>query len=268
MSKLYDLLSAMCGKIKKPDWNQNDSTAPDYVKNRPFYQDTVFDITWDGNTEGLDAVEGIPFYKVSGTAPEKNDISGSEIVIENDGVQEVHKADGIDHVEGENCVLIGEFAAIVYAENATFDRLIFPTPGVWFLSVGTQFTRSLKKTITKTLDSVYLPKIPAEKLPEIPATKLPIISFVMVSSTGSTATCNTTYNDAVNLAMNGNIRAFLTDNTKYYYCVSVSKGKHTAYGGDCLIFKFVMESFETANKFKTETRYAILQKNNHVTVIW
>lgn len=37
MSKLYDLLSAMCGKIKKPDWNQNNETAPDYVKNRPFY---------------------------------------------------------------------------------------------------------------------------------------------------------------------------------------------------------------------------------------
>lgn len=37
MSKLYDLLSAMCGKIKKPDWNQNDETAADYVKNRPFY---------------------------------------------------------------------------------------------------------------------------------------------------------------------------------------------------------------------------------------
>lgn len=37
MSKLYDLLSAMCGKIKKPDWNQNNPTAPDYVKNRPFY---------------------------------------------------------------------------------------------------------------------------------------------------------------------------------------------------------------------------------------
>lgn len=39
MSKLYDLLSAMCGKIKKPDWNQNDPTAPDYVKNRPFWTD-------------------------------------------------------------------------------------------------------------------------------------------------------------------------------------------------------------------------------------
>jgi hypothetical protein len=38
MSKLYDLLYAMCGKIKKADWNQNDPTAPDYVKNRPFYE--------------------------------------------------------------------------------------------------------------------------------------------------------------------------------------------------------------------------------------
>lgn len=174
MSKLYDLLSAMCGKIKKPDWNQNDSTAPDYVKNRPFYQDTVFNITWDGNTEGLDATEGIPFYKVSGTAPEKNDISGSEIVFENNGVQEVYKIDR--YTEGENCILIGEFAAIVYAENATFGRIIFPTPGVWFLSTGTQFTRSLKKTITKTLDAVYLPEIPVEKLPEIPVEKLPEIA--------------------------------------------------------------------------------------------
>lgn len=60
MSKLYDLLSAMCGKIKKPDWNQNDSAAPDYVKNRPFYTETVetvlveeiaaeFDDVGDGN---------------------------------------------------------------------------------------------------------------------------------------------------------------------------------------------------------------------------
>lgn len=24
-----------CGKIKNPDWNQNDETAPDYIKNKP-----------------------------------------------------------------------------------------------------------------------------------------------------------------------------------------------------------------------------------------
>lgn len=61
MSKLYDLLSAMCGKIKKPDWNQNDSTAPDYVKNRPFYTgdpvETVLveesTVSFDDNGGGL-----------------------------------------------------------------------------------------------------------------------------------------------------------------------------------------------------------------------
>lgn len=26
---------ADCGKIKNPDWNQNDETAPDYIKNKP-----------------------------------------------------------------------------------------------------------------------------------------------------------------------------------------------------------------------------------------
>ena len=147
----------------QPDLSQNDPEAPDYVKNRPFYQDTVFDITWDGNTEGLDAVEGMPFYKVSGTAPEKNDISGSEIVFENDGVQEVHKADDIGYMEGENCIAIGEFVVITYAENATMAGIIFPTIGVWFISFGTQFTRSLKKTITKTLDADYLPDTVATK---------------------------------------------------------------------------------------------------------
>lgn len=38
------------------DWNQNDETAKDYIKNKPFGEivtggDTI---TWDGNTEGLD----------------------------------------------------------------------------------------------------------------------------------------------------------------------------------------------------------------------
>ena len=45
MSKLYDLLSAMCGKIKKPDWNQNDIAAPDYVKNRTHYEKDAVETT-------------------------------------------------------------------------------------------------------------------------------------------------------------------------------------------------------------------------------
>ena len=60
MSKLYDLLSAMCGKIKKPDWNQNDPNAPDYVKNRPFYtgkpvETTILTATYDEQSDNMEA---------------------------------------------------------------------------------------------------------------------------------------------------------------------------------------------------------------------
>ena len=62
MSKLYDLLSAMCGKIKKPDWNQNDSTAADYVKNRPFYTgDPVETVLVEDTTASFDD-DGGGFY--------------------------------------------------------------------------------------------------------------------------------------------------------------------------------------------------------------
>ena len=53
------------------DWNQNDSTAADYIKNRPFYKDVKIldsidvDISWDGDTTGKTASSQNGFYKVS-----------------------------------------------------------------------------------------------------------------------------------------------------------------------------------------------------------
>ena len=46
------------GSNVQSDWNQNDETQPDYVKNRPFYKaietvNTTVDINWDGRTTGL-----------------------------------------------------------------------------------------------------------------------------------------------------------------------------------------------------------------------
>lgn len=68
MSKLYDLLSAMCGKIKKPDWNQNDSSAADYVKNRPFYTcDPVETVLVEESTVPFEDDAGIYFAEFSST---------------------------------------------------------------------------------------------------------------------------------------------------------------------------------------------------------
>lgn len=64
--ELARVIIAGGGSSVQPDWNQNDSGAADYIKNRPFYDDTNVLLEWDGNTEGLVAattteeVGGIP----------------------------------------------------------------------------------------------------------------------------------------------------------------------------------------------------------------
>lgn len=51
--ELASVIIAGGGSNIQPDWNQNNSGAADYIKNRPFYDDTEVLVAWDGNTEGL-----------------------------------------------------------------------------------------------------------------------------------------------------------------------------------------------------------------------
>lgn len=57
----------------QPDWNQNDPNAPDYVKNRPFYDNRdKIEYTFDGNLEGKETFNAGPvvFVKVSSSTPD------------------------------------------------------------------------------------------------------------------------------------------------------------------------------------------------------
>lgn len=38
----------------QPDWNQNDSTALDYVKNRPFWREKIKELAFPGITEPIE----------------------------------------------------------------------------------------------------------------------------------------------------------------------------------------------------------------------
>lgn len=50
------------------DWNQNDSTQPDYVKNRPFYTDAVETVLFEENTASfVDYGDGIYLVQVQST---------------------------------------------------------------------------------------------------------------------------------------------------------------------------------------------------------
>lgn len=67
----------------QPDWDQNDKTAPDYIKNRPFYINTSpHKIEWDGDTAGKTAVGGM-YYKVSNITPDVLTLKNIKIVMSN-----------------------------------------------------------------------------------------------------------------------------------------------------------------------------------------
>ena len=58
----------------KPDWNQNDPNAKDYIKNRPggYAVAPSLEITWDGDTTGKETIDlgiGSILVKIADEAP-------------------------------------------------------------------------------------------------------------------------------------------------------------------------------------------------------
>ena len=78
-----DTLKSLGGEQVQTDWNQNDTTAKDYIKNRPGGYEEGFEITWDGDTTGRPSAtaEGMPnaWYKVSDKILTADQIIGSTV---------------------------------------------------------------------------------------------------------------------------------------------------------------------------------------------
>lgn len=145
--------------VKQPDYIQNDSTAADYVKNRPFYTEPInINITWDGNTTGLTASSKNHYYKVSDLvftleqfeAMTFTDNSGSEYLIGSGFI-----------INGNNVLSYGDMGPVI----ATIDNAggipggwsdIFPEAGVYFPASG--WVVSLKGTAENIvkLDNKFL----------------------------------------------------------------------------------------------------------------
>ena len=145
--------------VKQPDYIQNDSTAADYIKNRPFYTEpTNINITWDGNTTGLTASSKNHYYKVSDLvftleqfeAMTFTDNSGSEYLIGSGFI-----------INGNNVLSYGDMGPVI----ATIDNAggipggwsdIFPEAGVYFPANG--WVVSLKGTAENIvkLDNKFL----------------------------------------------------------------------------------------------------------------
>ena len=173
------VLDALNAKLDKADagsdWNQNDNTKPNYVKNRPFYiiseaETSVVDINWNGDTDGLTPSSMNHFYKVS------------DSVFTLEQFKQLHMiCNGTDHDIGydadNNLAIVDEYSNLIFysdsgvmiatAENAGPNPGgapdTFPETGVYFPSDGS-VTRlySVGQLILvpadiKTIDESFLP---------------------------------------------------------------------------------------------------------------
>lgn len=153
----------------QPDWNQNDETAADYVKNRPggYTMQTIqgYEITWDGVIGDKVAVNAgeEQLVKVSDRVFTTEELIGATIIA---GDRSLIVSN--DNTNNQNGIIIVNGGCLVCSTPTTIDGITIPEAGTYFMRVDeTTFTSSLSKQ-----GSTTTVKIPAKLLQIDPAAVL------------------------------------------------------------------------------------------------
>lgn len=138
------------------DWYQNDSTAADYIKNRPGgYTKTTpgYEITWDGVVGDKVVVDGgeIQFAKVSDRVFTVEELIGSTMIFGDTSLIVSN-----DTIMSQNGIITNE-GFLVCSAPTTIEGITFTETGTYFMKNGKGFVSSLSKP-----DSTTTVKIPAE----------------------------------------------------------------------------------------------------------
>lgn len=148
------------GEQVQSDYAQNDSTAKDYIKNRPGGYEGGYKITWDGDTTGktvVDIDEGFSMVKVSDAILSQEDVIGGTI---NAGSAEVFtiSSEMIVPIDESNFAL-GKYIVIVADAPAIFLEIELPEAGIYFVSAPSYGVNvnSLSKLIVFQYDDKYIP---------------------------------------------------------------------------------------------------------------
>lgn len=178
------------GKNVIPDWNQNDPTAEDYIKNRPGgYTVTIpeINIQWDGVIgDRVVAVNRSPyspkpnFVKVSDEIPAKEDLIGASILFVKDGeeitysfndssntirMDEAYSGEGYSvQIEGAQGTV--QFIVISKVPAKTHIGMVeYSETGVYFYQFNNVYVRSLVRESYKK--NITIPQKYIEGLPDI-----------------------------------------------------------------------------------------------------
>ena len=182
--------------VVQSDWNQNDQTTKDYIKNRIGGYEANIDpitISWDGNTEGKTVVAD-QLYLVSNETPTANQLIGGTIkyvIIKNGETTSENLTiteDAIGSYANEN-IIIGEFCVIIHSPgtvgNATFEKT-----GIYFAGIFGE-TQTIYVNELTTVSAIGIIKIPEKYLDA--ATKAQVATAQTTANTAQT-TANTVTN--------------------------------------------------------------------------
>lgn len=160
------------GKASDPvqsDWQQNDETAADYVKNRPGgYTKTTpgYEITWDGVVGDKVVVgigDNIQLVKVSDRIFTTEELVGATMIVED---KSTTLSD--NNVVIQNGIIIANQTIVVCSAPGTLEGIMLPEAGTYFYKGSeTTFVSSLSKP-----GSTTTVKIPANLLQSDPAAVL------------------------------------------------------------------------------------------------
>ena len=140
------------------DWNQNDESAADYVKNRPGgYTKTTqgYEITWDGvvGDKVVVAAGAMRFVKVSDRVFTVEELIGATVTADDQS-----SIINNDDIQSQNGVIDVDNGVLVCSAPTTISGITLPEAGTYFMRIDeTTFTSSLSKP-----DSTTTIKIPAE----------------------------------------------------------------------------------------------------------
>lgn len=151
-------------KQVRSDWEQNDSTSVDYIKNRPFYEDVSVNITWDGDTAGKTEVDltsalGFNVYLVSDATPSAEDLIGATMrIYTGSDTMEIPLSSEYVQTISDNIILLAEGNAfVIIADNSEYNGITFPSKGTYFVNIDGTYVSGISKKVVNKIDKKFIP---------------------------------------------------------------------------------------------------------------
>ena len=173
----------------QPDWNQNDDTQPDYVKNRPFWRETTKELMFPNITEPMAVTtvdNGSGFFLASGDFYVKPDVANYVVF---DGVEYTCKP---IYNEKDKTYGIGSLDFSDYPFFITNNMIATKTAGTHTVlqyydvyTIHTDYAPDLSVKTLKTADRTpYLAMEDVEKIKVAFKNGIPIMLYTLFLSSG------------------------------------------------------------------------------------